>query len=182
MAQRAIAAGCPIREVNAGGGLAALMWQGQKPLDLDAYAGILAERCGPLGVTIATEPGEYFTKNAAILLAEVVTVEDRSKAGDGSAVFAGLTCGWNNVHLRFVYKERIEAVLCRAAEAPRTATYTLASHINEGPDVFAEDYPLPPLEEGDIVALLGVGAYCQANWHPHCLRPFPKIVWFADRV
>jgi diaminopimelate decarboxylase len=182
MAQRAIAAGCPIREVNAGGGLAALMWQGQKPLDLGAYAGILAERCGPLGVTIATEPGEYFTKNAAILLAEVVTVEDRSKAGDGSAVFAGLTCGWNNVHLRFVYKERIETVLCRAADAPRTAAYTLASHINEGPDVFAEDYPLPPLEEGDIVALLGVGAYCQANWHPHCLRPFPKVVWFADRV
>jgi len=32
------------------------------------------------------------------------------------------------------------------------------------------------------VALLGVGAYCQANWHPHCLRPFPGVVWFEDRV
>ncbi len=155
MARRALAAGCPIREVNAGGGLAAVMHQGQRPLDLDAYAGVLAEHFGPLGVTISCEPGEAVSKNAAIALTEVVTVEDRSKAGDGSAVFAGLTCGWYAVHLRFIYKEDVEAVLCRAADAPRTARYTLSSHINEGPDLFNEDYPLPPLEEGDIVALLG---------------------------
>ncbi len=175
-------AGCPIREVNAGGGLAAVMQQGQRPLDLDAYAGILAEQFGPLGVTIACEPGESLVKNAAVALAEVVTVEDRSLAGDGSAVFAGLTCGWNLVHLWFVYREAIETVLCRAADAPRTARYTLSSHINEGPDLFAEDYALPPLEEGDIVAMLGVGCYCQANWHPHCLRPFPPVLWFDERV
>jgi diaminopimelate decarboxylase len=182
MARRAIDAGCPLREVNAGGGLAAVMRQDQRPLDLDAYAGILAEHFGPLGVTIACEPGEMFCRNAAVLLAEVVTIEDRSKAGDGSAVFAGLTCGWNVMHLAFVYKELVETVLCRAADAPRTASYTLTSHINEGPDIFAEDYPLPPIEEGDIVALLGVGAYCQANWHPHCLRPFPDVVWCEERL
>ena len=182
MTRRAMDAGCPIREVNAGGGLAAVMQQGQRPLDLDAYAGILAEQFGPLGVTIACEPGESLVKNAAVALAEVVTVEDRSPAGDGSAVFAGLTCGWNLVHLWFVYHEPIETILCRAATAPRTARYTLAGHINEGPDLFAEDYPLPPLEEGDIVAMLGVGCYCQANWHPHCLRPFPPVLWFDDRL
>jgi diaminopimelate decarboxylase len=82
----------------------------------------------------------------------------------------------------FIYKEFVETVLCRAADAPRTATYTLTSHINEGPDIFAEDYPMPPLDEGDIVALLGVGAYCQANWHPHCLRPFPDVVWCGERL
>ncbi len=181
MTKQAIDAGCPVREVNAGGGLATVMRQGQRPLNLDAYAGILAEHFGPFGVTIACEPGEMFGKNAGVLLSEVVTVEDRSKAGDGSAVFAGLTCGWNIVHLRFVYHEHIEAVLCRAADALRTARYTLSSHINEGPDIFAEDYALPPLEEGDVVALLGVGSYCQANWHPHCLRPAPGVVWCEER-
>ena len=182
MARRAQEAGCPIVEVNAGGGLAAPMQQGQDYLDLDAYAGILAEHFGPLGVTIACEPGELFSKNAAIALAEVVTVEDRSAAGDGSAVFAGLTIGWNLVHLRFVYHEHAEVVLCRAADAPRTARYTVTSHINEGPDTYHEDYPLPPLREGDIVAILGVGCYCQANWHEHCLRPPADVVWFDDRL
>jgi diaminopimelate decarboxylase len=182
MVRRAMDAGCPIREVNAGGGLAAVMRQGQRPLDLDAYAGILADHLGPLGVTIACEPGEMFSKNAGVALAEVVTLEDRSAAGDGSAVFAGLTIGWNLVSLRFVYKEHVETVLCRAAAAPRTARYTVTSHINEGPDIFAEDYALPTLREGDVVALLGVGCYCQANWHEHCLRPFPEVVWFEDRL
>ena len=182
MTRRAMDAGCPIREVNAGGGLAAVMHQDQRPLDLDAYAGVLAEHFGPLGVTISCEPGESVTKNAAVALAEVVTLEDRSRAGDGSAVFAGLTVGWYAVHLRFIYHEDVEAVLCRAADAPRTARYTLSSHINEGPDLFNVDHPLPPLEEGDVLALLGVGCYCQANWHTHCLRPVPEVVWFEDRA
>lgn len=182
MVRRAQAAGCPIVEVNAGGGLGAPLMQGQRYLDFDAYAAVLAQHLGPLGVTIACEPGEMLARNSAVALAEVVTIEDRSQAGDGSAVFAGLAIGWNLVNLRFIYKEHIELVLCRAATAARTARYAVTGHINEGPDLFAEDYPLPPLEEGDIVALLGVGGYCQANWHEHCLRPFPKVLWFDDRL
>ena len=181
MVHRALELGCPIQEVNAGGGLAAVMMQGQRPLDLDAYAAVLDRHLGPLGVTIAVEPGEFFAKNAGVLLAEVITLEDRSAAGDGSAIFAGLDCGWNVMNLRFVYHEFVETVLCRAADAARTHPFTLASHINEGPDIFAEDYPLPPLKEGDIVAVLGVGAYCQPTWHEHCLRPAPQVVWFDDR-
>jgi diaminopimelate decarboxylase len=73
-------------------------------------------------------------------------------------------------------------VLCRAADAPRTARYTVTSHISEGPDTYHEDCPMPPLEEDDIVAILGVGCYCQANWHEHCLRPFPDVVWLEDRL
>lgn len=182
MARHVMDAGCPLVEVNAGGGLAAVMMQGHEPLDLDAYAGVLAKHLGPLGVTLACEPGEFFAKNAGVLLAEVVTVEDRSEAGDGSAVFAGLDAGWNVMNLGFVYHEFAETVLCRAADAPRTARYTVASHINEGPDLLAEDYPLPPLREGDIVAVLGVGSYCQPMWTTHCLRPFPGVVWLADRL
>ena len=182
MVRRLLDLDCPVTEVNTGGGLAAVMMQGQEPVDLDAYAGILAKHLGPLDVTIAVEPGEYFCKNAGVLLAEVVTVEDRSAAGDDSAVFAGLDCGWNVMDLVFVYHEFVETVLCRAGDAPRSATYTLSGHINEGPDLFAEDYPLPPVREGDIVALLGVGAYCQPTWHRHCLRPFPAVVWFDDRL
>src|SRR5665647_2268389 len=72
---------CSPGEVDAGGGLGAVMRQGQRPLDRDAYAGILARHLGPLGVTIACEPGEMFCRNAGVLLAEVVTVEDRSQAG-----------------------------------------------------------------------------------------------------
>ncbi len=181
IARRLLDAGCPIAEVNMGGGLAARTRATAEILDLDAYAAILARHLGPLGVTVAIEPGEYFTTDAGVLLAEVVTVEDRSAAGDGSAVFAGLDCGWNVMNIPFVYHEPMGVVLCRAADAPATRRYTVSSHINEGPDIFAEDAALPTLEEGDIVAIPGVGAYCQANWHRHCLRPLPAVVWLDDR-
>ncbi len=73
-------------------------------------------------------------------------------------------------------------VPCRRADARPRRRYTVTGHINEGPDIFPEATALPRLEEGDVVAILGVGSYCQANWHLHCLRPFPAVVWFDDRV
>ena len=47
----------------------------ERAVDLDAYAAVLARHLGPLGVTIACEPGDPLSKDAAILLGEVVTVE-----------------------------------------------------------------------------------------------------------
>jgi len=182
MVRRLVALSCPITEVNTGGGLGAVGPRCQRPLDLDAYAGILARHLGPLGVTIACEPGESISSNAGTLLSEVVTVEDRSAAGDGSALFAGVDCGWNVMNGVFVYHCSFEPVVCRAADAPPTHRYTIAGQINEGPDLFAEDHPLPEIREGDIIAVPGVGAYYQATWHTHCMRPFPAVVWFDDRL
>ena len=53
-------------------------------------------------------------------------------------------------------------------------------NINEAGDVFAEDYPMPPVEEGDIVALLNAGGYLQAMSSTHCLRPTGTAL-FLDR-
>jgi diaminopimelate decarboxylase len=71
-------------------------------------------------------------------------------------------------------------VVCRAAAAVRTERVTVAGHINEAGDVFAEDYELPPVVEGDIVALLNAGGYHQAMSSTHCLRPHGEAL-FLDR-
>ena len=77
IAQRLIDAGCPIGEVNTGGGLGLPQAPGERPLDLDAYAGLLARHLGPLDVVVGCEPGDFLVKDSAILLCEVITVEDR---------------------------------------------------------------------------------------------------------
>ena len=46
--------------------------------------------------------------------------------------------------------------------------------------MFAEDYPMPPVAEGDMVALLNAGGYLQAMSSTHCLRPTGEAV-FLDR-
>ena len=74
---RLLAAGCPIREVNVGGGLGVVARDGERPVDLDAYAQTVRRHLGPYGVTVAFEPGDLVMKDAGVLLGEVVTVERR---------------------------------------------------------------------------------------------------------
>ena len=62
------------------------------------------------------------------------------------------------------------------------ANVTVAGHINEGNDLFAEDHPMPEVEEGDIVAIPNVGSYNASMVSVHCLRPEPSSVFFTDRT
>jgi diaminopimelate decarboxylase len=169
------AEGCPITEVNVGGGLGAPARQAEVGIDLDAYAAVLARHLGGLDVVVACEPGDYLAKDAAILLGEVVTVERRREV-----TFVGLDIGWNVNCAYFIYRFAQELVVCRAADGPRTEVATVAGHINEAGDVFAEDYPMPPVAEGDMVALLNAGGYLQAMSSTHCLRPTGGAV-FLER-
>ena len=173
--ERLRAAGHEIVEVNVGGGLGAPARDDERRVDLDGYAAVLARHLGPLGVTIACEPGDQLSKDAAILLGEVVTVERRR-----DVTFVGLDIGWNVNCSYFIYRFAQELVLCRDAGAARTEIVTIAGHINEAGDVFAEDYPMPSVEEGDMVALLNAGGYLQAMSSTHCLRPMGEAV-FLDR-
>lgn len=173
--ERLRAAGCPIAEVNVGGGLGSPARQDERPVDLAGYAATLARHLGPLNVVVACEPGDYLSKDAAILLGEVITVERRR-----GVTFVGLDIGWNVNCSYFIYKFAQEIVICRAADAPRTEIVTVAGHINEASDVFAEDYPMPPAQEGDMVAILNAGGYLQAISSTHCLRP-TGVAIFLDR-
>jgi diaminopimelate decarboxylase len=173
--ERARAAGHPVEEVNVGGGLGMVARADEQPVDLDAYAATLARHLGGLGVTVACEPGDGLSKDAGILLGEVVTVETRR-----GVTFVGLDLGWNVNCAFFIYRFAQELVLCRDVAAPRTTAVTVAGHINEAGDVFAEDYRMPVVEEGDIVAILNAGGYHQAMSSTHCLRPMAEAL-FLDR-
>ena len=175
IARRLIDEGHPIDEVNVGGGLGVPARADEQPVDLDAYAAAIARHVDGLDVALGCEPGDYLAKDSAILLAEVVTVEER-----GGTMFVGLDVGWNVNCSHFIYKYAQELVVCRAADVPRTERMTVAGHINEAGDLFAEDYALPPVVEGDILALLNAGGYHQAMSSTHCLRPHAEAL-FLDR-
>jgi diaminopimelate decarboxylase len=173
---RILAAGHLIREVNVGGGLGGVARDEERPVDLDAYAQVIASHLGPYGVTAAFEPGDLVMKNAAVLLGEVVTVERR-----GGTTFVGLDVGWNVDCSYFIYKYAKEILTTRDPLRPRTQLVTIAGHINEAGDLFAEDYPFPEVSEGDTVAMLNAGGYLQAMSMTHCLRPTGGAV-YLERV
>jgi diaminopimelate decarboxylase len=170
--ERARAGGHDIVEVNVGGGLGKPARADETAVDLDAYAAVIARQLGGLGVTVTVEPGDALSKDAGILLGEVVTVETRR-----GVTFVGLDIGWNVNCAYFIYGFKQEIVPCRDPVADRSMRVTVAGHINEASDVFAEDYPMAPVAEGEIVALLNAGGYHQAMSSTHCLRPTGSAVF-----
>jgi diaminopimelate decarboxylase len=175
VARRVRARGHPLAEVNVGGGLGVPQLEGDEPLDVDALAVLLAGLLGALGVTIAAEPGDFLCKEMGVLLAEVVTVEER----DG-VWFAGVDAGFNVAPERFIYGSSFPIVRCAGGEPSRR--YTVAGNINEGPDHWGEEIELPALAEGDVVAVLNVGSYNQSMYLEHCLRPPAATVALPYRV
>jgi diaminopimelate decarboxylase len=176
MAERLVAAGHPISEVNVGGGLGVPHDTEQEPLDVHAYADVLRRHLAPLGVTVACEPGDFLTKDMGVLLAEVVSVDDR----DGYR-FVGVDAGFNVAPEHFIYEEPVPIVLCRAVDGSRGRPVTVAGNINEGDDLWGEDVALPEPHEGDVLALLRMGSYNRSMHIDHCLRPPAGTVAFADR-
>jgi diaminopimelate decarboxylase len=177
MTRRIVDAGHAVAEVNAGGGLGVPQAPEESPLDTGAYADLLARHLGPLVGAIGCEPGDYLCKESGVLLAEVVSLDER----DGVR-FAGLDAGYNVAPERFIYGALVPIVLCRAADGSPSRRTTVSGNINEGDDLWGEDVELPELEEGDVVALLGVGTYNRSMHLDHCLRPLAATVAFADRI
>ncbi|HET9724660.1 MAG TPA: diaminopimelate decarboxylase [Actinomycetota bacterium] len=176
MARRVLDAGHPLVEVNAGGGLGVPHDADEAPLDVDAYAQVLVRHLGPLGVRLSCEPGDFLTKEMGVLLAEVVTVDDR----DGHLI-VGVDAGYSVAPEHFIYGEPTPVVLCGSADAHPHRIVTVGGNINEGDDLWVEDQPFPDVAEGDIVAILRVGSYNQAMHLDHCLRPPAKVLAFAER-
>ena len=164
--------GFPITEVNVGGGLGKVARNDEQPIDLDAYAQVVGRHLMPYGVTAAFEPGDLIVKDAAVLLGEVVSVERR-----GGTTFVGLDIGWNVNCAYFIYKYAQEILTVRDPLRERTQLVTVAGHINEAGDLFAEDYPFPDVTEGEVVAILNAGGYLQAMSMTHCLRPTGTAVY-----
>ena len=91
--------------------------------------------------------------------------------------FVGLDIGWNVNCAYFIYRFAQEILPVRDPLRPRTQVVTVAGHINEAGDVFAEDYPFADVEEGEPVAILNAGGYSRRCRSTHCLRPMGAAVY-----
>jgi diaminopimelate decarboxylase len=160
-----------IETVNVGGGIGVRLIESHRAPDLDAYAAGLAEHLGPLGVTVVCEPGDFAVRDCGIFLVETVGVDEK-----GGTTFVGVNAGFNAYCIPALYLDPQQVVLCRAADAPATTTYTVAGHINEAKDLFAEECELPEVREEDVLALLNAGGYGPSMASEHCSRPHARCL------
>jgi len=159
LAEESARRGAPLGLINLGGGFGVDYSGGGAEFPLESHAARLAGLIGALRVEWVMEPGRWLVAPAGVLLAEVLWVKRRRGARDGeSRRFVVLAAGMNDLIRPALYdaSHRILPVRARPGE-PEPAT--VVGPVCESADVFARDALLPPLERGDLVALLDAGAY-----------------------
>ena len=154
-----------IDTLDIGGGLGVPLVEGQKPLDLSCWARTIAAQARKRNLAIYLEPGDYLVKDAGVLIVQVNTVEEK-----GRTEFVGVNGGFN-IHSAAAYYD-IPFIVAPLTNNPSAdwQKKTVAGNINEAIDLLAEDVLLPPIQEGDYLALLNVGGYGSASSSNHCMR------------
>jgi diaminopimelate decarboxylase len=154
-----------IRRLNIGGGLGLRLCEADVAIDLERWAAIVARHVTRRGLRVQVEPGDYLVKDAGVLLVRVNTVEEK-----GGTNFVGVDAGFNIQNLAAYYQTPFIVAPLRRVAGAALERVTIAGNINEAMDLLAEDVELPPLVEGDLLALMNVGGYGAASSSNHCMR------------
>jgi diaminopimelate decarboxylase len=145
--------GAALGLVNLGGGFGVDYTGEAGEFPLERYADWLATRTSGLGFEWVLEPGRWMTANAGTLVSEVLWVKRRDRRR-----FVVLAAGMNDLLRPALYRARHRIVPLRPRSGASEPA-TVVGPVCESADVFADEVALPPLEAGDLVAVLDVGAY-----------------------
>jgi diaminopimelate decarboxylase len=145
--------GAPLGLVNVGGGLGVDYGGSGAEFPLDAYARALCEKARGRGVDWIIEPGRWLVAPVGVLVARVLWVKQR-----GERRFVVIAAGMNDLIRPALYGARHRIVPLRPRGGPARGA-TVVGPVCESADVFGEDVELPPLEPGDLLAILDAGAY-----------------------
>ena len=117
------------------------------------YANAILPVLAPLGLKILFEPGRFLVGNAGVLLTTVQYVKKTP-----GKIFAIVDSAMNDLIRPALYEGWHEIVPLKASSGP-LEPMDVVGPVCESGDFFAQDRKLPPLAEGDRIALLSAGAY-----------------------
>ena len=162
--------------VNVGGGLGVPYRPSDSEFDLmdfrmmlDGLRADLAGRTGQAPV-FRLEPGRYLTAQAGVLLVRVTTI----KTSYGKT-FVGTNSGMNHLVRPAMYGAYHTVENLTNPAAPQE-TYDIVGNICESADFFARDRDVAAIAEGDVLAILDVGAYGMSMASTYNLRELPTEV------
>ncbi|MBI3453313.1 MAG: diaminopimelate decarboxylase [Rhodospirillales bacterium] len=172
LARELIAAGHGIRRLDMGGGLG-IVYDRETPPDLASYARAVRDAVDGLPIQIVLEPGRYLVAEAGILLSRVIYMKE------GTAKrFAIVDAAMNDL-IRPALYDAYQPILPVARPRPgaNLATVDVVGPVCETGDVIAPGRALPPLDDGDLIAIGGAGAYGAVMSSTYNTRPLaPEIL------
>jgi len=155
--------GVPVEWLNLGGGLG-IVYKDERPQTAEAFARAVLPLLRPLRVKLIFEPGRFIVGNAGILVTQVLY----RKETQGKR-FLVVDAGMNDLIRPALYEAYHEVapvvdpanggVNTNGGSRSAQKRYDVVGPICESADVLAKDRKLPALEEGDLLAVFGAGAY-----------------------
>ena len=156
--------------IDLGGGFG-ISYHGKRDLDLQALGRALGPLVAETGARLVLEPGRYIVGPAGVLLTRVVGTK-RS----GRKTFVIVDAGMNDFVRPSLYSAFHRIVPVRPRKGNVLAD--VVGPICESADFFAQDRVIPSVREGDLLAVLDVGAYgfSMASQYNSRARPAEVLV------
>ena len=165
-------AGLEVTRLDLGGGLG-IVYEGETPPDIADYAALVREVIVPLGCDLLFEPGRYLVGNAGVLVTRVIRVKEGL-----SRRFVVVDAGMNDLLRPALYDARHNILpLDETAPDAEESPADVVGPVCETGDSFAEAKLLPPMAEGDLLAVCSAGAYGAVMASTYNSRPLvPEVM------
>jgi diaminopimelate decarboxylase len=180
--------GHTLTELNLGGGFGIRYLPSHRPRSLEEIvsltAGAVTEHAQRLGLplpALVLEPGRLLVGPYGITVYTVGSVKEIPGVRTYVAVDGGMT---DNPRFA-LYGAEYEVALPERMEDPRDTVVTVAGRCCESGDLLARDVSIPAPRAGELLAVLGTGAYNYSMASNYNRVPRPPIVAVsggADRV
>mgnify|MGYP005843631443 CR=1 FL=1 len=145
--------GMALHRLDLGGGFG-VRYMEESPLSPAQLAGLIRECCADLDAEIWLEPGRYLVAEAGVLVTSVIYVKDTDERR-----FVIVDAGMHTLLRPALYGAQHAVLPVRAVPGAAAQPADIVGPICESSDVIARNRPLPPLAEGDLLAIATAGAY-----------------------
>lgn len=166
--------GIVLKSIDAGGGLGIDYHGGafDAAAKVAEYAAAIEKALGGFEGRLLLEPGRFLVAQAGALVARVLQVKR-----NGKKTFVVTNAAMNDLIRPALYQAHHDIVPVKP-RGGKSRVVDVVGPICESGDFFAHDRELPPLEPGDLVALLDAGAYgmAQSSNYNTRLRPAEVLV------
>ncbi len=125
---------------------------------------------------ILTEPGRSIVANAGITLYTVGSV----KTVPGICTYVAVDGGMTDNIRTALYGSKYEAFVVNNADKPRDVICDIVGKHCESGDVVVKNSPLQACTAGDIICVLGTGAYCNEMASNYNKQVRPGVVFVKD--
>jgi diaminopimelate decarboxylase len=145
--------------------------ESSQALTIEEYAGATIPLLKSLFIRVLLEPGRFLVGNAGVLLTRVLYVKKTP-----AKTFVIVDAGMNDLIRPALYQGYHEVVPVRESKDQPLTKVDVVGPVCESGDFFALDRGLPPVQAGDVLALMSAGAYGFAMASSYNSRPLPAEV------